>query len=391
MTTAIDTQSALDAKIKTVCDVLRRSNCAGALQYVPELTWLLFLRFLDEREAREEADARVQGTHFGASIAEPYRWRDWAAPGGAKRRDLRNGAIGDVFRFLRDDLLPYLHTLGGPEYASPRQRLISQIVSGVDETRVDTEHNFLDVLDHVDGVRLEAVNDRHMFALSQAYEGLLLSMGEKNNDGGQFFTPREIVRAMIRVIEPRSGREGVRPLLRHRRLPRAVVRVYARTARQRTVGDGPRDAGPRDLLRAREGQHRLPDRARQPAAARHRRAAPLARQHPHRYDRIRRALRGRAAAVRRDPHQPALRREGRPRSTDALRLPHVLDAGAVPAGSDRQPRERRARRIRGGRGAALPHRREGVRADQAQAARRVRPLLHRQPRAWASSPPPVPA
>ena len=51
----IDTPAALEQKIKAVCDVLRRSNCAGALQYVPELSWLLFLRFLDERESAEEA------------------------------------------------------------------------------------------------------------------------------------------------------------------------------------------------------------------------------------------------------------------------------------------------------------------------------------------------
>ena len=197
--TAIDTQSALDAKIKTVCDVLRRSNCAGALQYVPELTWLLFLRFLDEREAREEIEAPVLGTPFHASIAAPYRWRDWAAPDGDKRQEIQNG---DAFNFLERDLLPYLQNVGGPGDASPRQRLISQIVSGVDQTRVDTQRNFLDVIDLVNEIRLESVDDQHMFALSQAYEGLLLSMGERNNDGGQFFTPREVVRAMVQVVEP---------------------------------------------------------------------------------------------------------------------------------------------------------------------------------------------
>ena len=203
--TVIDTQSALDAKIKTVCDVLRRSNCAGALQYVPELTWLLFLRFLDEREAAEAADRSVLGTAFRESIVAPYRWRDWAAPDGAKRRALQDGPPGGVFAFLRDDLLPRLHALGDGAGATAKQRLIGQIVSGVEQTRVDTERNFLDVIDLVDGIRLEAVDDRHMFALSQAYEGLLLSMGEKNNDGGQFFTPREVVRAMVRVVDPQPG------------------------------------------------------------------------------------------------------------------------------------------------------------------------------------------
>ncbi len=66
--------------------------------------------------------------------------------------------------------------------------VISEIISGVQNTRLDTERNFLDVLDRVDDIRNETTDQTHVFTLSQAYEGLLLRMGEKNNDGGQFFT-----------------------------------------------------------------------------------------------------------------------------------------------------------------------------------------------------------
>ena len=204
MSTTIDNQSALDAKIKTVCDVLRRSNCAGALQYVPELSWLLFLRFLDERELLEEAHSEILGTPFRPSLDDPYRWRSWAAPDGGQRRALQDGASGKIFSFLRDDLLPHLQNLGA-NGATPRQRLIGRIVADVNETRVDTERNFLDVIDLIDEIRLGEIDDQHLFALSRAYEGLLLSMGEKNNDGGQFYTPREVVRAMVRVVVPNVG------------------------------------------------------------------------------------------------------------------------------------------------------------------------------------------
>ena len=206
MSARIDTQAGLDSKIKGICDVLRRSNCAGALQYVPELSWLLFLRFLDEREQREATDAEVLGIPFLASLESPWRWRDWASPTGAKRLELQKGRQGDVFRFVEDELLPRLHRLGGGAAgAHPRRTLISQIVSGVQGTRVDTEKNFLDVLDRVDEIRLEAMDDQHLFPLSAAYEGLLLDMGLRNNDGGQFFTPREAVRAMVRVVAPEVG------------------------------------------------------------------------------------------------------------------------------------------------------------------------------------------
>ncbi len=197
--------ASLSAKVKNVCDVLRRSNCAGALQYVPELTWLLFLRFLDEREQVEARDAKAQGTGFRESLTGRHRWRSWASPDGAYRKKLQNGSSGDVFKFLKEDLLPHLQKVGTRGRATARQRLISQIVDDVKEPRVDTERNFLDVIDKVDEIRLGNIDDQHIFALSGAYEGLLLKMGQKNNDGGQFYTPRELVRAMVRVVKPKTG------------------------------------------------------------------------------------------------------------------------------------------------------------------------------------------
>jgi type I restriction enzyme M protein len=78
-------------------------------------------------------------------------------------------------------------------------------MSGVERVRIDTERNLLDVLDKVHELTGEAVDTAHVFALSQVYEGLLLKMGEKGNDGGQFFTPRQVIKAMVRVIDPRLG------------------------------------------------------------------------------------------------------------------------------------------------------------------------------------------
>ncbi len=200
-----------DSRIKTIYDRLRRSNCAGALQYVPEISWLLFLRFFDAREEREIAEAEIRGWDFRPAIASPYRWQDWASPDGLKRHDLRDGARDEIFHFLAQDLLPYLHALGTGHGASPRQRLISQIISNVNEPCIDTERNFFDILDLIDQIELDIIDDQHQFALSQAYENLLLSMGEKNNDGGQFYTPREIVRAMVEVVNPRLGEKVYDP------------------------------------------------------------------------------------------------------------------------------------------------------------------------------------
>ena len=203
--------AAVDAAINAICDKLRRSNCAGAMQYVPELTWILFLRILDAWENREAAQRAALGLPFTPSLEYPYRWRDWAAPAGKdspagkKRQELQEGALGAVFAFVREDLLPHLRGLKDRPGATVRQQIVSEIMAGVEQTRVDTERNFLDVLDAVDAIRPAGDDLRENATLSQAYEGLLLKMGEKNNDGGQFFTPREVIKAIVETVQPAFG------------------------------------------------------------------------------------------------------------------------------------------------------------------------------------------
>src|SRR6266436_6273795 len=97
----------LNAAVKSICDIMRRSNCAGALQYVPELTWILFLRILDEREATEAEESAALNIPFTPALAAPYRWRDWAAPDSPLRQD----KTGSAWNFLHARLLPELKTL----------------------------------------------------------------------------------------------------------------------------------------------------------------------------------------------------------------------------------------------------------------------------------------
>jgi len=208
---AIASTQSLSSFVKSICDIMRRSNCASALQYVPELTWILFLRILDAQEQRAREAAEAVGKSFAPALRAPYRWCDWAAPDGATRKALKAGKIGDFFAFINKDLLPYLHSLdvlpdGRPNpSASPKQRVIGRIMTAVERTRVDSESNLRDILDRVHQIHIDHVDDKHFFTLSQVYEDLLLKMGEKNSDGGQFFTPREVIRAMVQVLDPQPG------------------------------------------------------------------------------------------------------------------------------------------------------------------------------------------
>lgn len=224
---AIASTQSLSSFVKSICDVMRRSNCASALQYVPELTWILFLRILDAQEAREAEEAEVLGANFSPALRSPYRWQDWAAPWsdkadhprttdgqaqGWKRQELFAAGDGSLFDFINKELLPHLHALevdpgtnlANPA-ASPKQRIIGRIMTAVERVRVDDEANLRDILDRVHEINIDHIDDTHFFTLSQVYEDLLLKMGEKNSDGGQFFTPREVIRAMVHTVNPGLG------------------------------------------------------------------------------------------------------------------------------------------------------------------------------------------
>lgn len=220
---AIDTPARLNRAIKAVCDILRRDKAKGARLYVPELTWMLFLCALDEMQMKSEGRrAAVQGLgETQAVLGAPFRWRDWAAPPDAstavagagegahqgwKRRQLAEQPLGAFLKFVNDELFPYLQQLGDQPGATDMQKVVSEIFRTKDETIIASETNLQDALDQVDALSQARVSDRHMFPISQAFEGLLPALGEKKNDGGQFFTPREVIRAVVRVIEPEIGK-----------------------------------------------------------------------------------------------------------------------------------------------------------------------------------------
>lgn len=226
----VSTQS-LSSFVKSICDVMRRSNCASALQYVPELTWILFLRILDAQEARDQEQAEAVGARFTPALRAPFRWQDWAAPPpkneaakathpmtpegkpqGWKRQELFAAGDGKLFEFINKELLPHLHGLDvDPDTgmampgATPKQRIIGRTMTAVEKVRVDSEANLRDILDKVHEINIDHIDDQHFFTLSQVYEDLLLKMGEKNSDGGQFFTPREVIRAMVHTVKPQLG------------------------------------------------------------------------------------------------------------------------------------------------------------------------------------------
>lgn len=198
--------------IAQVCDIMRGAgNCTGAMQYVPELTWLLFLRILDEREQTKEQQAAALAVRFEPTLVKPYRWRDWAAPtkpSGDNQGNIRQTlekTPGGVTQFVNKKLLPHLRGLRQSPSATPRQKIVSAIMSGIEKVSIATETSLLDIIERVDRISMRNEHDGDEFNLSRVYEDLLQKMGDKKNDGGQFFTPRDVIKAIIRTIDPKIG------------------------------------------------------------------------------------------------------------------------------------------------------------------------------------------
>ncbi|MBT9131462.1 MAG: putative type I restriction enzymeP M protein [candidate division WS2 bacterium] len=119
--------------------------------------------------------------------------------------ELQMGTLGGFMSFVNGELIPYLRNLKNKPGTTPRQKVINEVFSSTERTYIDTERNLLDILDKIHTLSIESIDETHMFPISQVYEGLLQKMGEKNNDGGQFFTPREVIRVIVEVINPEIG------------------------------------------------------------------------------------------------------------------------------------------------------------------------------------------
>lgn len=171
----INSQASMDKAVKSICDILRRDKAKGARLYVPELTWMFFLRYLDIMEQKEEQKAKALGARFHATLIAPYRWRDWAAPydhritydetiskklPGWKRRELSEKAIGTFLSFVNDELFPYLKTLGEKHGATNKQKVLSEIFRNKEKTILSSETNLQNALDKVHELTEANISDQ---------------------------------------------------------------------------------------------------------------------------------------------------------------------------------------------------------------------------------------
>ena len=191
---------------KNIDDILHKdAGCTSELDYTEQSSWLLFLKYLDALERDKAMEAELEGKKYSFLLEKPYRWESWAAPKGKDGKlDHNSALIGDDLRdFVNVKLFPYLH--GFKAKASGPQTLEYKIgeIFGEIKNKIQSGYNLRDVIERVDELKVGSHADKH--ELSHLYEAKIRNMGNAGRNGGEYYTPRPLIRAMIQVVDPQIG------------------------------------------------------------------------------------------------------------------------------------------------------------------------------------------
>lgn len=177
---------------------------ASELDYAEQTAWLLFLKYLDDMEHEWADEAVLKGKTYAPILAKPYRWQDWAAPKTADGKLDPNARTGtDLIEFVNGKLVPHLKAFKDSSVAADSlQYKIGEIFSEV-ANRFRSGYTLRDVLEIVDTLSFGSSEAKH--ELSDLYETRIKRMGNAGRNGGEYYTPRPLIRAMIQVTQPQVG------------------------------------------------------------------------------------------------------------------------------------------------------------------------------------------
>jgi type I restriction enzyme M protein len=211
---ALTTRESLSALIGTARKILRKDKgLSGDVDRLPLLTWVMFLKFLDDLELVHEAEAKLDGARYQPMIEAPYRWRDWAARDDGITGDELLAFIGQEEATRADGskgkgLFAYLRSLAGESEKGSQREVIANVFRGV-QNRMVSGYLLRDILNKINRIHFSASEEIH--TLSHLYESMLREMRDAAGDAGEFYTPRPVVRFMVQVTNPRLGETVLDP------------------------------------------------------------------------------------------------------------------------------------------------------------------------------------
>jgi type I restriction enzyme M protein len=191
---------------KNIDDVLwKEAGCTTELDYTEQTSWILFLKYLDDLEQERSLEAELEGKSYEFILDKEHRWSSWAAP------KLADGKLDHDHALVGDDLIDYVNKKLFPYLQGFKQRAtspdtieykIGEIFSEI-KNKFQSGYSLRDALEYVDELRFRSQQEKH--ELSHLYEAKIKNMGNAGRNGGEYYTPRPLIRAMIAVTKPKIG------------------------------------------------------------------------------------------------------------------------------------------------------------------------------------------
>ena len=191
---------------KNVDDILHKdAGCGSELDYVEQTSWVLFLKYLDDLEEDKKNEALLSGKTHTPIIAIDYKWNTWAAPKGTDGKIDHHKALtgDDLADFVNNQLFGYLKKFKATaDHADTLEYKIGEIFSEL-KNRIQSGYNLREVINRIDELRFRTHAEKH--EMSHLYEDKIKNMGNAGRNGGEYYTPRPLIRTIIKVVNPKIG------------------------------------------------------------------------------------------------------------------------------------------------------------------------------------------
>lgn len=192
---------------KNIDDILHKdAGCGSELDYVEQTSWVLFLKYLDDLEKDKATAAELTGKTYANIITPEYQWSNWATPKLADGKIDHNALTGDdLSDFVNNQLFPYLKKFKtDAESADTIEYKIGEIFSEL-KNRIQSGYNLREVINRIDELRFRTHAEKH--EMSHLYEDKIKNMGNAGRNGGEYYTPRPLIRTIVKVIAPEIGQK----------------------------------------------------------------------------------------------------------------------------------------------------------------------------------------
>jgi type I restriction enzyme M protein len=191
---------------KNLDNVLRtEAGCQNELDYIEQTSWVIFLKYLDDLEVDREAAAELSGKKYTPILSAEYRWKRWAVPKTKTGEIDHNKALtgDDLSEFINKELFPFLarfHTTA--DHPDTIEYKIGEIFGEI-RNKIQSGYNLREILNRVDELRFRSQAEKH--EMSSLYEDKIKNMGNAGRNGGEYYTPRPLIRAIVKVVSPTIG------------------------------------------------------------------------------------------------------------------------------------------------------------------------------------------